>query len=75
MENITTSQLDQLLTETYTRINDSVYCTLLDVGVDPGEAWTMVNIDIPLDPNQINPSWSLLPNTLTDHDDVFLMHQ
>lgn len=64
---------NELLKETYTTVNDTVMCHMIDCGVDPGEAWMITNIDLQLE-DALKPGFGMI-NIETDHDDVFLIRQ
>lgn len=66
--------INELFEATYTAINDATMCRLIDYGVDPGEAWTITHIDLPLEDNALKGDFGAV-NIETDHDDVFLIRQ
>lgn len=68
----TTETLNTLIKNTFTNINDSVYCKLLDMGVNPQSAYEIAFIDIPSDPDQLTPDFKMTTSD-SNHDDVSLM--
>lgn len=45
----TDNTFNQILSDTYTSINDEVFCNLVDNGIDPGYAYQIAFIDMPLE--------------------------
>lgn len=45
----TNNTFNELITATITRINDEVYCNLIDAGVNPSYAYQVAFIDVPLE--------------------------
>lgn len=71
MTNNTYNTLNNLITETFTSINDEVFCTLVDADVDPSTAYGIAYIDIPSSTEAINPSFSVgINENSLDYDDV-----
>lgn len=69
MTNNTLNTLSNLITETFTSINDEVFCTLVDAEVDPSVAYGIAYIDVPSSSDLITPGFAAAISEL-DHDDV-----
>jgi hypothetical protein len=70
------SDFDTLVFDTFTKINDEVFCYILDLGLNPGDAYRMAYIDVPTETDFINPDFEPIPESLMDeHDCVLLEHQ
>ena len=65
---------NDLFADSFTVINDQVFCSLVEVGTDPGTAYQIAFIDVPTESDYIRPDFGLDLSTLTDHDDVVLAH-
>lgn len=44
----TDNTFNTLIASSFTMINDQVFCNLVDVGIDPGNAYQLAFIDVPL---------------------------
>lgn len=68
-----TNLIDALAVDLFDQINNELICRLVDLGLDPGEAWQAVMIDLPLDESS-KPDFGITDEAvLNDHDDVLLM--
>lgn len=65
----TDTTFNSLVAESFTMINDKVFCNLVDVGLDPGTAYTLAYIDIPLAEDTVEP---IDINLSIDVDDAIL---
>lgn len=71
MTNNTHNTLNNLITETFTSINDEVFCTLIDADVEPGTAYGIAYIDIPASAEVIQENFVVTFDDLQlGHDDV-----
>jgi len=62
---------NSLVSSTFTQINDQVFCSLIDIGVTPGDAYQISYIDIPFEETHVEPYQ--FSNLLEDVDDVVLI--
>lgn len=63
----TNQAFNSLVAASFTQINDEVYCNLLDIDIDPGDAYQIAYIDVPL--SGIEPEY-IESNLSEDFDDV-----
>lgn len=75
MTNTHNTPTNNLIADTFTVINDQVFCSLIEVGVDPGTAYQVAFVDVPTETDYIRPEFAVDVNTLMDHDDVVLALQ
>jgi len=69
-----TDIINQLVAATYTKINDEVFCSILELGADPGDAYRIAYIDVPSDEEFINSPIDYDTSQEEDYDDVVLTH-
>ena len=70
-----TNVIDTLAIDLFDQINNELVCNLIDVGIDPGLAWEIVMVDMPLS-EYIAPDFGITDETILNaHDDVILIHQ
>lgn len=69
----TNTDINQLIAATFTKINDEIFCSILDYGTDPGDAYRIAYIDIPSDEEFINTPINYDVSQEADYDDVVLL--
>lgn len=65
----TDNEFNELAKASFTKINDEVYCTLIEIGIDPAQAYQISFVDIPFDEEAELEAYPVL-NLSEDVDDV-----
>ena len=71
----TDNTFNQLVADTFIKVNDEVYCTLLDMGLTPDQSYQIAYVDSAFEDFAGLPVYEIDPSQLEDFDDVILADQ